>query len=133
MEKHPEGTKYVVFKKDFFYTVAKLAVLITLIINGMTLYGHSRLNVPSIVMTLFVVMMCLLSGISFVIVDGKKHFDISGYELSEENVKDIKIKEHKMRLSCTILFNEEINGYQGMEFYLFGKDKQKFIDQIEQM
>ncbi|MEG0952712.1 MAG: hypothetical protein RSE96_12380, partial [Niameybacter sp.] len=83
MEKHPEGTKYVVFKKDFFYTVAKLAVLITLIINGMTLYGHSRLNVPSIVMTLFVVMMCLLSGISFVIVDGKKHFDISGYELSE--------------------------------------------------
>ncbi|WP_053985547.1 hypothetical protein [Niameybacter massiliensis] len=133
MEEYPSGKKYVIFKKDFFFTVAKIATICTIIINVMTVYGHSRLNVSSIVMTILLITMCLLSGMSFVALNEDKHFNISGYELEESNIKDIKIKEGKRKVTCTILFNEEMNGYQGMEFYLFGKNRQLFIEQIEQI
>ena len=117
MEEYPKGKKYVVFKKDFFFTVARIAVICTLVINAMTLYGHNRLNVPSIIMAILLIIMCLLSGISFIAIHEKKHFNIAGYNIEDENIKDIRIKEGKKKLTCTILFNEEMNGYQGMEFY----------------
>lgn len=131
MEQYPTGKKYMVFKKDFFYTVARIAVVCTIIINGMTLYGHGRLNIPSIIMTILLIIMCILSGISFIAINEKKHFNIAGYNIEEDNIKDIKIKEGKKRLTCTILFNEEMNGYQGMEFYLFGKNRHEFVADME--
>lgn len=131
MKQYPTGKKYMVFKKDFFYTVARIALICTIIINGMTLYGHSRFNIPSIIMTILLIIMCILSGISFIAIDENKHFNIAGYNIEEENIKDIKIKEGKNKLTCMILFNEEMNGYQGMEFYLFGKNRQAFVADIE--
>ena len=74
MEEYPSGKKYVIFKKDFFFTVAKIATVCTIIINVMTVYGHSRLNVSSIVMTILLITMCLLSGMSFVALNEDKHF-----------------------------------------------------------
>lgn len=131
MQTYPTCKKYIIFKKDFFYTIARLATVCTIIINSMTLYGHSRLNGSSIIMTLFLVIMCMLSGISFIAIDEEKHFNIGGYTIEEDHIKDIKIKEGKKRLTCTILFKEEMNGYQGMEFYIIGKKMKEFITQIQ--
>lgn len=132
MNSHQNAKKYLIFKKDFFWTVTKISIVCTVIINGLMLYGHHRVNAQSIIITLLVIFMCALSGINFAVVDERKAFNIAGYSLEEDFIKDIKIKDHKKRLTCTVLFKEEMNGYQGMEFYVFGSKKEEFIKQIEQ-
>lgn len=132
MKEHEAAQKYVIFKKDFFFTVAKVCVVCTILINGLMLYGHQRINGQSILLTCLILAMCLISCISFVAIDENKAFNIAGYAVDEEAIKDIQIKEHKNRLSCTVLFKEEINGYQGMEFCVFGQKREAFIKQIEQ-
>lgn len=131
MVEHDTAKKYLVFKKDFFWTVTKISVVCTILINGLMFYGHQRINYQSIMLTLLIIMMCILSGISFVAVDEKKAFNIAGYNLEENQIKDIKIKKRKNRLDCTILFKEEMNGYQGMEFYVFDKEKEEFFNKIK--
>ena len=132
MREHDTAKKYLIFKKDFFWTVTKISAVCTILINGLMFYGHQRINNQSIILTLLILIMCVLSGISFVAVDEKKAFNIAGYNLEEDQIKDIKIKEHKNRLSCTVLFKEEMNGYQGMEFYVFGTQKESFAKLIKE-
>lgn len=132
MREHDTAKKYLIFKKDFFWTVTKISVVCTILINGLMLYGHQRINIQSIILTCLVIIMCVLSGISFVAVDEKRAFNIAGYNLDEDQIKDIKIKEHKNRLSYTVLFKEEMNGYQGMEFYVFGTQKEAFAKSIKE-
>ncbi|MFQ9695931.1 MAG: hypothetical protein ACLRY5_03785, partial [Zhenhengia sp.] len=38
LKEHETAEKYVIFKKDFFFTVAKICVVCTILINGLTLY-----------------------------------------------------------------------------------------------
>lgn len=132
LKEHETAEKYVIFKKDFFFTVAKICVVCTILINGLTLYGHQRMNTQSIVLTFLIIGMCLISCMSFVAVDENKAFNIAGYLVEEDAIKDIQIKEHKNRLTCKVLFKEEINGYQGMEFCIFGQKREAFINKVEQ-
>ena len=131
LEEYGTAEKYVIFKKDFFFTVAKICVIFTILINGLTLYGHQRINVQSIILTALIIGMCLISCISFVAVDDHKVLNIAGYLIKEEAIKEIKLKDYKNHLSCKILFEEEINGYQGMEFCLFGQKRQTFKNKVQ--
>lgn len=131
LKEHETAEKYTIFKKDFFFTVAKICVVVTIIINGLTIYGHQRLNIQSILLTLLIIGMCLISCISFVAVDDQKIFHIAGYLINENAIETIKLKEYKSRLNCKILFKEEINGYQGMEFCLFGQKRQTFKNKVQ--
>ena len=131
LEEHETAEKYRIFKKDFFFTVAKICVIVTILINGLTLYGHQRINLQSIILTLLIIGMCLISCISFVAVDEHKVLNIAGYLINQEAIEEIKFKEHKNHLSCKILFKEEINGYQGMEFCLFCQKRQTFKNKVQ--
>lgn len=79
MKEHETAEKYVIFKKDFFYTVAKVCVVCTILINGLMLYGHQRINSQSIILTCLILAMCAISCISFVAIDKNKAFNIAGY------------------------------------------------------
>lgn len=127
MDNFKKGREVIVFKgfkKDFFTTIAQICVIITLMINGMTIVGQRPLNTGSIIITLLIVGMAIISSSVTIIVEKGTLLNISGYEFKTEDIKEVKAKKKSRWDTYTIRFKEDVNGYENLKLYVIGTEKE---------
>ncbi|MGL6173546.1 MAG: hypothetical protein ACRC1P_02955 [Cellulosilyticaceae bacterium] len=118
------------FRKDFFTSIAQICVIVTIIINGMTIVGGRPLNVDSIIITLLVVGMAIISGSVMILVETGTVLNISGYEFKKTDIKEVKVKSKNNYSVYDVHFTEDINGYENLKLYVVGNNKDLLKEEL---
>ncbi|MHC1750215.1 MAG: hypothetical protein AB9856_18255 [Cellulosilyticaceae bacterium] len=118
------------FKKDFYSSVAIICIVISIGINvATTLTGHG-INIDSIIVTILVMGMAFISGMTHIFVNEEKEMCIAGYILKKGDIKSFKEKGSR-KLTQEIIFAEPIGGYDGIVIKVPANQKKQFIDCIQ--
>lgn len=128
---HEKVQQYKAYKKDFFTTVAKICLVLSVIINGLCLYGGNALNWNSLIITVAIIGMALITSNIQILVSEEGEFNIGGLDLNATDIKDFETKKRKNRTKNSIVFQDTINGYEGIEFYLNEGQSDKFLENIK--
>lgn len=125
-----EALVYKIYKKDFFYTIAVVCTAITVLINGVSILAGKPLVIESIIITLLIVGMAYLTGNIEMLTTAQGTLLIDGTKIEMSNIKEVIIKEKKEKTQYHILFEQPINGYEGIEFALKGEKQKEFTQYI---
>lgn len=128
---HEKVQQYKAYKKDFFTTVAKICVVLSVIINGLCLYGGNTLNWNSLIITVAIIGMALITSNIQILVSEEGEFNIGGLDLNAADIKDFESKKRKNCTKNSIAFQDNINGYEGIEFYLSEGQSDKFLENMK--
>lgn len=120
------------FKKDFYSSVAVTCIVIAVGINLATILTGHGVNVDSIIVTLLVIGMACISGMTHIFIDNNEKICIAGYILKKGDIKSFKAKG-KNKLTQEITFTEPIGGYEGIVINILGNQKEQFVTCIEQL
>lgn len=133
INKFKQGRQLTVFKgfkKDFFTSIAQICIIVTIIINGMTIVGGRPLNRDSIIITLLIVGMAIISSSVTILVETGTLLNISGYEFKSEDIKEVKTKKKSRYDTYTINFKEDVNGYENLKLYIMGTKREALAKEL---
>lgn len=128
---HENVGVYKVHKRDFFYTIAVMCTLITLFINGAALLAGKPLVISAFIITLLIIGMAYLTGRIELLTTENGLILIDGTTIQSDHVKEVVIKNKKAKTHYEILFQEPINGYEGITFDISGNKQSVFNEYIK--
>lgn len=118
------------FKKDFFTSIAQICIIVTLMINGMTIVGGRPLNSHSIIITLLIIGMAAISSRVTILVETGTLVNISGYEFKSEDIEEVKTKKKSRCDTYTINLKEDVNGYENLKLYVWGNQREALTGEL---
>lgn len=133
INKFKQGRQLAVFKgfkKDFFTSIAQICIIVTLIINGMTIVGGRPLNTHSMIITLLIVGMAIISSRVTILVETGTLLNISGYEFKSEDIEEVKAKKKSSCDTYTINLKEDVNGYENLKLYVLGNQREALAGEL---
>lgn len=128
---HQEIVCFKGVKKDFFATVAIICTVITVAINGAALMAGKPFILSSVFITLCIIGMALLTTRIQVLTTNEGRLWVDGTSLLSSDIKEVIIKEKKAKTQYQIVFENPINGYDGVAFALSGEQRQAFTTYIQ--
>lgn len=132
--KHPDALKVFCFKKDFFTTVASICILVTIAINGAALLAGKPLNTSSMVITCLVVGFLPINNLTFIrFSENREEIFLLGYILKTGDIEKIALKKKRKKNILNIVFTREIESYNYMKLFLYGKHKNRLTSQLQSL
>ena len=103
--------KFVGFKKDFYSSIAMICIVVSIGINLASVLTTHPINWDSIMVTILVIGMAFISGMTNIYVGNDNTVCIGGYIFKKGDIASIHLKNKKGN-SQEIIFKEDIGGFQ---------------------
>lgn len=126
--------KAVIFKKDFFTTVALICIVVTCAINIAAIIGGKNLNTSSIIITCFVIGFTMINSFEYIrFSDVTQTLFLAGYTLKDGDIEKVKYKQGSRRNALRVTLTREIESYYYIKMSVYGKNKDQVVTLLEKL